>query len=180
MQNGQATLERPKRNLWRIIGWCGAAALVMLPAVAMQFTSEVNWTPGDFGFAAMLLGAFGLGVELAVRKSPDRFYRAGAAFALLSAFLVVWANGAVGMIGNEDNPINLLFLGVILIALIGSLVSRFGKEGMALTMFTAAAAQASVATIFGILGSDFRGGVFSVVLASLWVLSGALFRASRG
>ena len=85
MQNGQAILERPKRNLWRIIGWGGAAALVMLPAVAMQFTSEVNWTPGDFGFAAMLLGAFGLGVELAVRKSPDRFYRAGAAFALLSA-----------------------------------------------------------------------------------------------
>ncbi|MBK6708125.1 MAG: hypothetical protein IPG54_11860 [Sphingomonadales bacterium] len=179
MQNGQTTLTRSRWNLWRIIGWGGAAALVLLPAVTMQFTSEVNWTLSDFGFAAMLFGVLGLGIELAVRMTPDRFYRAGAAFALLSAFLIVWSNGAVGMIGNEDNPVNLLFLGVILIALIGSVLSRFGKQGMALTMFTAGTAQASIATIFGILGSDFRGGVYSIVLASLWILSGALFRASR-
>ena len=71
---------------------------------------------------------------------------------LLSAFMVFWANGAVGMIGNEDNPINLLFIGVILIALVGAIMSRFGKDGMALVMFTAGTVQASIATIFGILG----------------------------
>lgn len=179
MQNGHPTLTRSKWSLWRIVGWGGAATLVLLPAIAMQFTSEVNWTLSDFGFAAMLFGALGLGIELAVRMTPDRFYRAGASFALLSAFLVVWSNGAVGMIGNEDNPINLLFLGVIMIALIGSILSRFGKEGMALAMFTAGSVQASIATIFGILGSDFRGGVCSVMLSGLWILSGALFKASR-
>ena len=179
MENGRTALERPKRNLWRIIGWGTATALVFAPAVAMQFTSEVNWTPSDFGFAAILFGALGLGIELAVRMTPDRFYRAGAFFALLSAFMVFWANGAVGMIGNEDNPINLLFIGVILIALVGAIMSRFGKDGMALVMITAGTVQASIATIFGILGSDFRGGVFTIVLSSLWILSGALFKASR-
>jgi hypothetical protein len=179
MQNGQTTSARPKLNWWRIIGWGTTATFVLAPAIAMQFTREVNWTPSDFGFAAMLFGALGLGIELAVRMTPDSFFRAGALFALLSAFMVFWANGAVGMIGNEDNPINLLFIGVILIALVGAILSRFGKEGMALAMFTAGTLQASIATIFGILGSDFRGGVFTIVLSSLWILSGALFKASR-
>lgn len=179
MQNEQTTWVRPKRNLWRIIGWGTATALVLTPAVAMQFTGEVNWSSSDFGFAAMLFGALGLGIELAVRMTPDRFFRAGAFFALLSAFLVFWANGAVGMIGNEDNPINLMFIGVVLIALVGAILSRFGTEGMALAMFTAGTVQASIATIFGILGSDYRGGVFTIVLSTTWILAGALFKASR-
>ena len=43
------------------------ALLLLLPAIALLFTDEVQWTAGDFLFAAVLLGGTGLLVELVVR-----------------------------------------------------------------------------------------------------------------
>ncbi|RYY32003.1 MAG: hypothetical protein EOP59_19865, partial [Sphingomonadales bacterium] len=57
------------RNPWRLIGWGGIAALMLTPAVAMQFTDEVNWTVGDFLFAALMFGSVGLAIELTVRAN---------------------------------------------------------------------------------------------------------------
>ena len=66
-------------NVWRVIGWGTAATLLILPAVAMQFTSEVNWTLGDFLIAAMMFAVVGLGIELAVRSGRNPSYRSAAA-----------------------------------------------------------------------------------------------------
>jgi len=42
----------------RLIVWAVVVALILLiPLVAMQFTSEVNWTLSDFVFAGVLLFA---------------------------------------------------------------------------------------------------------------------------
>ncbi len=74
--------------------WGGAAFLLLLPAVAMRFTAEVNWTGSDFVFAAVLLfGSAGL-VELAMRASSSLAYRAGAVAAIGTAFLTIWSNAA--------------------------------------------------------------------------------------
>lgn len=167
------------KNRWRIIGWGVAAALILTPLIAMQFTSEVHWTGSDFVFAIIIFGGIGLLLELAVRMSPNPYYRAGAAFALLSAFLIVWANGAVGMIGNEDNPVNMLFGLAILTAITGVILTRFRAPGIAYAMFAAGAVQASIATIAGIFGTDLRGDVFSLVLAGTWMISGALFKGVK-
>ncbi len=122
------------RGSWfRKAMWSGAAFL-LLPAAAMRFTAEVNWTGSDFVFAAVLLfGSAGI-VELAMRASSSLAYRAGAVVAVGTSFLTIWANAAVGMIGSEDNPYNLWFLGVITLALLGTLVARFRARGMALAM----------------------------------------------
>ncbi len=128
----------------------------------------------DFIFAGLIFGVTGLLLELAVRASRNNTYRAGAAAALASAFLIIWSNGAVGMIGSEDNPYNLLFLGVIGLALAASTAARFRAAGMAVAM--AAAALAQVAIALGGLSADVRGAIISMVLAGLWVLSAALFR----
>jgi len=160
-------------NRWRALGWGIAAGLVLLPLVAMQFTSEVNWSPGDFIFAILLIGSVGLAFELVVRVSSNASYRAGAAAALAASFLTVWVNGAVGMVGSEDNPYNLLFLGVILIALAGSALAAFRARGLTLAMLAAAAAQAALG-LFG-MTSDLRGGIFSTVFAGIWLLAAALF-----
>ena len=134
--------DRHRNWAWvRPIAWGGAAALVLLPLVAMQFTREVNWTVGDFLFAAMLIGGVGLALELAVRISPNWSYRAGAALGLAAGFLLIWANGAVGYIGSEDNPYNLLFVGVVAIAFAGSLISVFRAQGMAFAMLAAGIAH---------------------------------------
>ncbi len=79
--------------------WGGATFLVLLPAVAMRFTDDVNWTESDFVFAAALLfGSAGI-IEVAARANASLAYRAGVVAAVGATFLTIWANGAVGMIG---------------------------------------------------------------------------------
>lgn len=167
-----------RSNIWRIIGWGGAVALILTPLVAMQFTREVNWTVSDFIFAAIIFGIVGGLLELAVRLTKNRYARAGAFFAVLAGFVVIWANGAVGMIGDEDNPVNLWFGAVLLIAITGAILSRYKPGAMANAMFAASALQAAIGLFAGILDTDIRGGIFTVVLAGLWAISAALFRAA--
>lgn len=164
---------------WRIIGWGLAVGLLVLPFVAMRFTNEVNWTPFDFVFAALLLGGIGLGMEFAVRRSRSPAYRGGAALALLASFLIVWVNGAVGMIGSEDHPYNLLFALAIVVALVGAVVTRFRPRGMARAMIGAAIVQASLG--IAEMLADLTGGILATALAGLWVFAAALFgRAADG
>jgi hypothetical protein len=158
----------------RPVLWGAAAALLALPAVAMQFTAEVNWTASDFVFAAVVFGTIGLLAEAAVRMSSNWSYRAGAGFALAAAFATVWANAAVGMIGSEDNTYNLLFLGVVALALLGAAVARFRANGMAAAMLLAGLVHAGVA--IGGYAADPKGATFSLAFVLLWLLSAALFR----
>lgn len=161
-------------NPWRAGGWSIAAGLLLLPLIGMQFSEEVNWTGGDFIFAALLIGVVGLGLELAVRVSNNWAYRAAVGCALGASFMIVWATGAVGMIGSEGNPYNLFFFGVIGMAILGAVIVRFRPSGMAVAMAVAAAAHIAVAVIG--MSADLRGGILSALLAGPWLLSAALFR----
>jgi hypothetical protein len=181
MANGVQTLAGV--NGWRIAGWGFAAALIVTPAVAMQFTSEVKWTLFDFAFAAVMIGGTGLLIELAVRTSRNLAYRAGAALALLTAFLLVWINAAVGIIGSEDNPANIVFPAIVALAAVGTLVARARPSGMAHAMFVTAAAQAltgAAVFAFGIGSMQPPGPVGLLVLiegfAAMWLGSAMLFR----
>ena len=157
---------------WRIAGWGVPALLLLLPLAAMQFTEEVNWTASDFVFAGVLFGSVGLAFEFIVRKSGSLAYRFGAALALIAAFLTIWVNAAVGMIG--DGPYNLLFGGVLLIALIGAIVARFEPAGMARAMVVAAIAQGVLSAVG--MSTDARGGILSMTFVVPWLLAAKLFR----
>ena len=80
------------------------------------------------------------------------------------------------MIGSEDNGYNLLFGGVLAIALVGSIATRFRPTGMALA--TAAAGVAQIAIAVGGIPADPRGAFFSAILGGLWLLAALLFRKS--
>lgn len=136
-------------NPWRIAGWGMAGLLLLLPAVAMRFTSEVNWTASDFVVAAGMLGSVGLGLELTMRRSVDWSYRAGMILTLAAGFLLVWINGAVGIVGDEGNPFNLLYLGLVVLVAGWGLVTRFRANGMANATTVAAVATA----LIGVAGS---------------------------
>jgi hypothetical protein len=130
---------------WRLLGWSNAAFLLLLPLVAMQFTEEVQWDVADFTTAGIMLLTVGALFELAVRKSGSRAYRAGAGLALVAAFLLIWANAAVGLIGSENNDINMVIFAVLAMGLIGAVIGRFKPHGMALAMVAMAFAQAAIA-----------------------------------
>jgi hypothetical protein len=160
-----------------VAGWGIAGLLLLVPLVG-----NFPWTWEDYVFAAVLVGGTGLLFEWAIRKSGNLAFRAGIAAALAGAFMTVWANAAVGMIGSEDNPYNLLFGGVILIALIGAIVARLRPAGM--MWATAAAAVAQLAAAAGGHSADPRGAMFSMGFAGIWLVAAALFwvasRRERG
>lgn len=162
-------------NPWRAAVWCAAAFLLLLPLVAMQFTREVNWTLSDFVvIGVMLLAACGT-YEFAVRMSGNTAYRAGFGVAVLAAFLLVWVNLAVGIIGSENNEANLLFLGVVAVGLIGALLARFQPWGMAQALVATAMAQVSVGVVAQVAGWGHEALILGVAFAAMWLTSAALF-----
>ena len=84
-------------NRWRLAVWGGAAALLSLPFVAMQFTDEVQWTLSDFVVFGLLLLIVCSLFELAMRLLATRGARIVAAIAIVLGFLWVWAELAVGV-----------------------------------------------------------------------------------
>lgn len=95
---GHETFERHRGgNGWRIAGWGAAAALLLTPLVAMQFTEEVNWTAFDFAVFGTMLALAGGALELVVRLTRRQAVRVVAGTAIAVAFLLAWAHGAVGL-----------------------------------------------------------------------------------
>lgn len=176
---GDTSIDTERRgNPMRWLVWGGAACLLLLPWVAMQFTSEVNWDAGDFAIIAAML-AIGCGVyELGVWLGGSPAYRAGFGLAALTGFVIVWVNLAVGMIGGEGNPYNLAFAAVLAVALIGALLTRFKSSGMARTMVAAAIAQALVAGVALLAGWDPFGSILSGGFVVPWLASAWLFHVS--
>jgi len=159
----KAIERRGGANPWRIAGWSFAALLLLLPLVAMHFTAEVNWTASDFAVAAVMIGAVGTAFEVTVRATRNTAYRGALAIALAAAFLLIWINGAVGIIGDEDNPLNLLYFGVIAIAFGGIAWSRFQARGAARAMMAAAIANAAVGVVAVIGGRNEPPGIVGLV-----------------
>jgi hypothetical protein len=178
---------RGRANPWRIAAWACAGALLLVPLVAMQFTEEVRWDWFDFLFAGVLIGGVGLCFEFLARRSSHWGYRAGAGVALAAAFLLIWVNAAVGIIGSEGNPQNLMFGGVLALGLLGAFVVRFRPLGMARTMVVTALAQLTAGTIAIVARMGVTDGpwpwhilVLTGFFAGMWLVSAWLFRKAGG
>ncbi|WP_298739620.1 hypothetical protein [uncultured Chitinophaga sp.] len=74
--------------------------LLLIPLVAMQFTSEVDWSPFDFLVMGVLLLVTGLMCEFVLRKVKKTAYRLAILAGILVAFLLTWAELAVGIFGT--------------------------------------------------------------------------------
>lgn len=167
----------------RLLGWATVAGLLITPAVAMRFTDEVQWTTSDFVFAGVILIGAGVIAELAVRASADWSYRIGACLAVLASVLLLWINGAVGIIGSEDHPANLLYLAVIAAAFVGAVATRFRANGLSLVMVCAAALQAVIG-VLAVLRGWGEGSenwpqavvVLSTIFVLIWLGSAGSFR----
>lgn len=86
------TLQRP------LLGVALATALLLLiPAVAMQFTSEVAWGPGDFVVAGVLIFGAGTATVVGRRHVRGSGRRAALTFVIAFCLALVWAELAVGL-----------------------------------------------------------------------------------
>jgi hypothetical protein len=183
MAEGAENSSGQYRHLWRTAPWMVAAILFLMPLAAMLVTDEVNWDETDFiVFGAMLLGACGA-YEMAARVTRSSVYRAAVGVAVVAAFILIWMNLAVGIIGSEDNPANLMYGGVLAVAVFGGLIVRFQPHGMAQVLAATALAQALVGVIALSAGLGSTGANWPQVIvvltgffSALWLLSAWLFR----
>lgn len=172
MQQGNAR----KGNPWRLAVWGTAAGLLLLPAIAMRLGADgVRWTGSDFIVMGVLLTSACGAYEVAARMSGSGAYRLGFALAIVLGFLLAWINLAVGIIGSEANPANLVFAAVLLVAAVGALLGQLRAAGMARAMVATGIAQVLAGAYALELGS-MEGGILSACFAALWLASAALFR----
>ncbi len=142
------------RNAYRsVVGLALATAIILLLIfLSMKISDEMNWSLFDFVFAGAIIFGTGLTYQLVTRRAGNMAYRFAVGVALAAAFILVWTNLAVGVIGSEDNPANLMYGGVLAIGFIGAIIAELRPQGMARVMFAMALAQAVVAVIALILG----------------------------
>lgn len=71
--------------------------LLLIPAIAMLFTKEVNWSLADFAIMGALLFAIAFIVGLIKQKIAKQNHRMVLIALVIGFFLVIWAELAVGV-----------------------------------------------------------------------------------
>lgn len=164
----------------------GTGLILLLPLSAMLISDEAAWSLSDFILAGTLLFGIGLTYEFVVRRGGNRVYRAAVAVGLAALLFLFMANLAVGVIGSEDEPANLMYFGVLLVGIVGSIIARFRPRGMVRAMLATALAQVLVTGIALIAGMyNYPGSsVFEILMVNgffvaLFGLSAFLFQRAE-
>lgn len=77
-----------------------SVSLLLIPLIAMQFTSEVNWSLLDFVVMGTLLLSVGFGIRYVLLKNSSFQKRLIYLSLVLLAFVLIWAELAVGIFGT--------------------------------------------------------------------------------
>jgi hypothetical protein len=85
-------------------------------------------------------------------KIGNTAYKSAVGLAIVTPLLLVWMIGAVGVLGVDGDPADLMYVGVLAVGIIGAIIARFQSFGMARALFATALAQALVAVIALIAG----------------------------
>lgn len=156
--------------------------ILLIPLIAMFAGDQVVWSLMDFVIAGILISGAGISFVLLTHKSGSRKYSVATGIAVGTALFMVWANLAVGIIGNEDNPANIMYLWVLGVGVVGAVIAQFKPKGMSLALLATAITQVIVVVIAYIEGngrtfSELRELItFNGFFIALWIISSALFR----
>lgn len=160
-------------NRLRLLMWSGLFVLWLLPFIAARLSVEVQWTAFDHLAWGVMLTVPGAIVDLVSRLTTNWAYRGGVILALGTAFVITWANLAVGIVGDEGNPLNLVFFGVIAVAVMGAPLVRFRAASLERVFYVTAATQA-LSGLVALRAEPFVL-VFCGVMTALWLAAAALF-----
>ena len=97
MQPTTYTKRRSRRPCYFLLA---VPAVLLIPLVAMQFTTEVNWGALDFLVMGVLLTVLLLTLNLVIRRYRRPGQRLFLVVLCVGAFLLLWAELAVGIFGT--------------------------------------------------------------------------------
>jgi hypothetical protein len=66
---------------------------------------------------------------------------------VMTTLVLIWVNGAVGIIGSENNSANLMYFAVPLVGLIGAAIANLKPRGMSRTLLAMGVTQALVPVV---------------------------------
>lgn len=85
----------------RLVGILALPTVILLiPFIAMQFSTEVTWDASDFLMAGILLFGTGFLVELVLRKVTKKLNRIILLLIIITLVLLTWIELAVGLFGT--------------------------------------------------------------------------------
>lgn len=159
------------------------SCILLIPATAMLFSVEGwAWQAADFVVSWIVIATAVFAYKLVASRAPNRAYRVAAGLGVATGLILIWINGAVGLIGSENNAANLMYGGVLAIGLVGALIARLRPLGMSRALFATAGAQFLVPVIAVLIWRpDFSPGVVQVFVLNfcfviLFAGSALLFR----
>jgi hypothetical protein len=110
-------------------------------------------------------------------RSSRNSGRAAWALAIAASAMLFWLSLGVGLIGRDGDPANRMYLGVLLVGVVGALFARLQARGMVRTLVVMALAQTGIG-VFAVLaglGLPWSGPAEILGLTLFFV---ALFSAS--
>ncbi|MFA7287539.1 MAG: hypothetical protein WC055_01535 [Melioribacteraceae bacterium] len=159
-----------------------SALLLIIPLTAKIISEEMKWSIFDFFAAWSLIFIASFIYRMASKNVNNITYKAAIALSVFSGLFLIWSNLAVGLMGNENNSINLVYPGVLAIGTLGAIVTRLQPRGMAIVLFIMAFSHLIISALALIAGVQYapESSVTEILavngfFAFLWTASGLLF-----
>jgi hypothetical protein len=160
--------------------------ILLIPLCGNLYVRGWQWSPFDFVAAFVVLFGAGIMFEWVASKGVTSAYRVAVGVACATGLVLLWINMAVGLIGSDDNPANLMYLAILALAFSGAYLAGFEPRRISRALLTTAVAQALVPVFALVLNpNDFSPGVAKVFclnsfFVAMWVVSAMLFRHAAG
>lgn len=170
---------KTKTYMWIIVR---TLILLLIPLYGNHFIEGWNWSLFDFVWAFVMIAGVQFLYAFISRKAKNSTYKLASGVALGTAFVLVWVNAAVSIIG--DGPANFLYLGLLIILAGGAIIARFKPQAMSRVLYVTAFCVLLVPVIalysfHSVFHTDllhvFGANIF---FAGLFALSGMLFQKS--
>ncbi|GAB4339876.1 MAG: hypothetical protein Kow0037_25380 [Calditrichia bacterium] len=150
------------------------ALILLIPLIATHYSTAFDWKPEDFLVAGVLIGGSLTVYRWLAGRLRNRMLKVAWMLFIFTTLLLIWVNLAVGIVGNEGEPANLLFY---LLPLLGSIFAarvRFRPAEMARILRLMGIIQVMLGGMFYILSPQItsHGSPGHILLLSLFFATG--------
>ena len=154
--------------------------VLLIPLWGTFYVDGWDWDWKSFVFAGAVVFSAAFAYQLVARTMGNRAYRFAMGLAVATAFVLTWMNWVLTI---DVNPLNAMYLGVVVIGLVGAAIARLRAPGMALAMLGTAIAQMLVPFLALVFwksklapGGPFAAFGLNSVFIVLFAMSALLFR----